>query len=89
MKIGESQALAELKQLLANPTLALDVKFLASNASRLVSDLTWFESSGVNIHLAYKKVIDLLAWAESQSADPNPRFVFYSTYVHMTLILFK
>jgi hypothetical protein len=75
LKIGESQALTELQQLLANAVLVSDVKFIASNGDKLVDDLTWFESSCVNIHLAYNKATDLLAWAEWRTADPNPRFV--------------
>jgi len=71
LQISESKALDELLTLLKDPRLHVvdDVNFIASNAGKLVEDLTWFESRDIHIHLAYNRLMDLLAWAETSSAN--------------------
>ena len=39
------------------------------DATKLVESLSWFESTEVRIHLAYNKVMDLLAWAEFEASS--------------------
>lgn len=56
-----SNALLELIELLKSKAIKADVRFIAMNTSKLMNLLTWFESRHVLIHLAYNKIMDLMA----------------------------
>ncbi len=57
----ETKALTDARDLLSDPQLTSDVKFIANSASMLVELLTWFKTRDVLVHKAYNRVHDLLA----------------------------
>ena len=59
---ASSNALTELQSLLGDDTvLKQEVSFIAESTSKLVELVTWFEGRRVQIHLAYNRIMDLLA----------------------------
>jgi hypothetical protein len=66
-----TNALDELSRLLKNQDVIRDVKFIAENTKAIIDLLTWFEGRQVNVHKAYNRVMDLLAWASEKSVDPT------------------
>ena len=61
---NKTKALKDTNELLADPDLIIDMKFIAEKATKIVELLTWFESQDVLIHQAYNRVLDLIAWAD-------------------------
>lgn len=64
-----TNALEELSNLIKHPEIIHDIKFIAENAKKITELLTWFEGRQVNVHKAYNRVMDLLAWASEKSND--------------------
>jgi len=59
---ASTNALTELQSLLDDDVqIKLEVAFISSSTTTLVELLTWFESRHVQIHLAYNRIMDLLA----------------------------
>lgn len=56
-----TNALNELHELLQDRKLREKILFIHKSTTKLVELLTWFESRHVLIHLAYNKIMDLLA----------------------------
>lgn len=56
-----TNALLELQSIFANDGIKVDVLFIAVNSTKLMSLLTWLENRHVTVHLAFNKVMDLLA----------------------------
>ena len=64
-----TNALTELSTLLESDQILDEVRFVADSSVPLVELLTWFENRHVTIHLAYNKIIDLLATFSAKSED--------------------
>ena len=64
-----TNALTELSALLSDDQIIAEVQFVADSSVPLVKLLTWFESRRVTIHLAYNRVMDLLAVFSAKSED--------------------
>jgi hypothetical protein len=58
---ASTNALSELQVLLQDELLIMEVAFISNSTSTLVELLTWFEGRHVQIHLAYNRIMDLLA----------------------------
>ena len=59
---ASTNALTQLKSLLRDDVqIKLEVAFISSSTTELVKLLTWFESRHVQIHLAYNRIMDMLA----------------------------
>jgi hypothetical protein len=77
---ASSNALTELQTLLGNDNTILiqEVSFIAESTAKLIDLLTWFEGRHVQIHLAYNRIMDLLAGEvkthNKRIAKPN--FIF-------------
>ncbi|XP_052562030.1 uncharacterized protein LOC120427632 isoform X1 [Culex pipiens pallens] len=56
-----TSALLELNDLFKTDSVRVDVVFIMMNSAKLMDLLTWFENRQVTIHLAYNKVVDLMA----------------------------
>ncbi|EDS25714.1 p20-CGGBP [Culex quinquefasciatus] len=54
-------SLVELNDLFKTDSVRVDVVFIMMNSAKLMDLLTWFENRQVTIHLAYNKVVDLMA----------------------------
>lgn len=66
-----TNALTELVTLLADPLTTEYVRFIADATAPLVSLLTWFENRQPTIHLAYNRIMDLLASFLDKATDGN------------------
>lgn len=64
-----TNALTELSTLLESDQIIDEVRFVADSSVPLVELLTWFENRHVTIHLAYNKIMDLLATFSAKSED--------------------
>jgi len=58
---ASTNALSELQLLLQDERLIMEVAFISNSTSTLVELLTWFEGCHVQKHLAYNRIMDLLA----------------------------
>ena len=59
---ASTNAFTQLKSLLRDDVqIKLEVAFISSSTTELVKLLTWFESRHVQIHLAYNRIMDMLA----------------------------
>ncbi|KAL9699134.1 hypothetical protein quinque_002575 [Culex quinquefasciatus] len=56
-----TSALLELNDLFKTDSVRVDVVFIMMTSAKLMDLLTWFENRQVTIHLAYNKVVDLMA----------------------------
>lgn len=64
-----TNALTELAALLRKDNIVSELKFIADSSTPLVELLTWFEGRRVSIHLAYNRLMDLLAKFSSRSEE--------------------
>lgn len=66
-----TNALTELSMLLQKDQILAEIKFIAESSIPLVELLTWFEGRRVSIHLAYNRIMDLLATFSGRADDTS------------------